>query len=91
MKAAGQSQMAPIEIIDQIIIPAADMLLELEDEKGSETLLHHALSICAQLEQLLPYQRRRTDLYKCLLDVYIQMDDREKARKMEQILNGSAY
>ena len=91
MEAAGQSQMAPIEIIDQIIIPAADMLLELEDEKGSETLLHHALSICAQLEQLLPYQRRRNDLYKCLLDVYIQMGDREKARKMEQILNGSAY
>ena len=91
MKAAGQSQMAPIEIIDQIIIPAADMLLELEDEKGSETLLHDALSICAQLEQLLPYQRRRTDLYKCLLDVYIQMGDREKARKIEQIINGSAY
>ena len=91
MKAAGQSQMAPIEIIDQIIIPAADMLLELEDEKGSEVLLQHALSICAQMEQLLPYQRRRTDLYKCLLDVYIQMGDREKARKIEQLINGSAY
>ena len=91
MESAGQSQMAPIEIIDQIIIPAADMLLELEDEKGSEALLHHALSICGQMEQLLPYQRRRNDLYKCLLDVYIQMGDREKARKMEQIINGSAY
>ena len=79
------------EIIDQIIIPAADMLLELEDEKGSEALLLHALSICGQMEQLLPYQRRRNDLYKCLLDVYIQMGDREKARKIEQIINGSAY
>ena len=45
MESAGQAQMAPIEIIDQIIIPAADMLLELEDEKGSEALLLHAVSI----------------------------------------------
>ena len=91
MESAGQSQMAPIEIINQIIIPAADMLLELEDEKGSEALLLHALSICGQMEQLLPYQRRRNDLYKCLLDMYIQMGDREKARKIEQIINESAY
>ena len=91
MDAAGQSKMAPIEIIDQVIIPAADMMLELQGAKESESLLLRALETCEQLKELLPYQRRKKDLYQCLLDVYRQTGNQEKVLEIEQILNGSAY
>ncbi len=59
-----------LEFIDNSIIPAANVLYEIGYSKQAKELIIKGIKICDKNKDIIPYMRRRNDLYNYLLDIY---------------------
>lgn len=59
-----------LDMIDNILIPSANILLEFGESEKSAELLQRGIGLCGENEDILPYARKKSELYDYLLDVY---------------------
>ena len=78
---------APLDFIDNMIIPPARMCYDLGLYPASEKILLDGVSICGEYEELEAYQSKRTELYYCLLDVYTACSDKEGILRIRSLLD----
>lgn len=78
---------AGLDFIDNNIIPPAIMYLDLKDYDESETWLIEGIQICDEHPDMIAYQRKKHDLYHCLLDVYLEAEKYSEARGILKIID----
>ena len=66
---------AGLDFIDNCIIPPAIMYLDLKDYDASENALSEGILICDAHPELIAYIRKKHDLLRYLLDVYLEKGD----------------
>ncbi len=71
-----------LEFIDEIIIPAANMFLEFNKYEKSADKLLSGIEICQTHNKILPYSRKKMELYQYLLEVYDSANETEKVRSL---------
>lgn len=72
----------PLDEIDKIVIPLANMCCELEYYDKAEKWLSVGIEMCAEFKDILPYVRKRINLMRYTLEVYYYSSDFEKCRSM---------
>lgn len=70
-----------LEYIDIIVIPHANMLAELNNPGKAKEVLSDGIQICDKYPEMLPYIRKKRDLYGYLLEICYYAQDREVCRK----------
>ena len=73
---------AGLDFIDNCIIPPAIMYLDIEEYDASEAALCEGIKICDAHPDLIAYQRKKHDLQRYLLDVYLEGGNRINACRM---------
>ena len=73
-----------VEIIDIIYIPTANCLFFLNCLKNAGELLEYAIDICRNHPDELRYIDKLIDLKIFQLDVFIELQDSEKCRKLSE-------
>ena len=58
------------------------MYLDIEEYDASETKLLEGIQICEQYPDLIAYQRKKHDLQRYLLDVYLYSKDYTKGKEL---------
>ncbi|MBQ6504378.1 MAG: AAA family ATPase [Flexilinea sp.] len=66
---------AGLDFIDNCIIPPAIMYLDIEEYDASEAALREGIKICDDHPDLIAYQRKKHDLHRYLLDVFLYAKD----------------
>lgn len=75
-----------LDIIDGIIIPWANMFFEWGKYEDMDKMLRIGIGICEEEEhrEIIPYIRKKRDLYRHLLEAYQKIRDLEKCREVEK-------
>lgn len=73
---------AGLDFIENCIIPPAIMYLDMKDFDASEAALREGIRICDSHPDLIAYTRKKHDLHRCLLDVYLEKGDHAKSREL---------
>ncbi|MDR1765807.1 MAG: hypothetical protein LBR77_06930 [Lachnospiraceae bacterium] len=58
-----------LDMIDELYIPCANILLELGLYDDSEARIMEAVRICEERETILPYARKKAELLQCRMDI----------------------
>ena len=90
MKAAQisvKTATSDIQCIDEIIIPFANMLLELECYDKAIHWLNVGVESCDAYPQIIPYIRKKVQLYCCMVDVYDIMGDYKQCEEMIRVVD----
>ena len=66
-----------LDEIDNLIIPSADMMCIWERYSYSAQLLMDGIKACEKSDSVVPYIRKKMELYRCLLDVCFAWDKRD--------------
>jgi serine/threonine protein kinase len=69
-----------LDEIDNRIIPCANIFLELEQFERSAELIEEGIQLCEKYDAVIPYVRKKMELYGCILDVYYIAHDFERCR-----------
>lgn len=87
--AAIAEKTAPTDLdkIDNITIPCADILCNWEEYEGAAQLLENAIELCAQKGEIIPWLRKRMELYRCLIDVYYDLGHMEQCRAILRLID----
>ena len=72
---------AGLDFIDNCIIPPAIMYIDLQAFDASEASLLEGIRICDDHPDLIAYIRKKNDLHRCLLDVYLESGNRKMLRR----------
>lgn len=67
-----------LDIIDNFFIPVANIMLETGKENDAADWLNLGIRLCNENEELLPFVRKKMELYTYLLDVYRCTENKEK-------------
>lgn len=78
---------AGLDLIDNCIIPLAIMYIDLKAYDASEAALLEGIRICNDHPDLIAYRRKKHDLQRYLLDVYLEDERRFNARLIVAILD----
>ena len=72
-------RIAPTDLdeIDNMIIPSADMMCIWERYSYSAQLLMDGIKVCEKSDSIVPYIRKKMELYRCLLDVCFAWEKRD--------------
>ena len=75
-----------LDIIDGIIIPWANMFFEWGKYEDMDKMLRIGIGICEEEEhrEIIPYIRKKRDLYRHLLEAYQKIRDLEKCGEVEK-------
>ena len=73
---------AGLDFIDNCIVPPAIMYIDLEAYDASETALLDGIRICDAHPDLIAYIRKKHDLHRYLLDVYLFAKDYDRSKKL---------
>ena len=76
-----------LDYIDFQIIPPAIMYIDLQAYDACEAVLKDGIRICDDHAELTAYLRKKHDLERYLLDVYLEGNEPEKAREMVKKLD----
>ena len=76
-----------LDYIDFMIVPLAIIYIDLRNYAACEDVLREGIRICDDYPELSVYRRKKHDLQRCLLDVYLEGNEFKKARKMISILD----
>ncbi|MCD8148737.1 MAG: hypothetical protein LUE92_04045, partial [Clostridiales bacterium] len=71
-----------LDEIDNMIIPRADMMLIWQQYSLSARLLSDGIQSCEQNDSVIPYIRKKMELYRCLLDVCYEWDQYDLCRQI---------
>ncbi len=73
MKKAGklseQMKITELDQIDEILLPCANMFCEFADYERAAKLLRKGIEMCEKYTNVIPYERKKKQLYQCLLDI----------------------
>lgn len=64
--------------MDSLLVPAANIFLESRKEEMSAKWLLSGIGLCDEKEELIPFARKKMELYTYLLDVYQLTGQEEK-------------
>lgn len=78
-----------LDEIDNMIIPCADLMCIWERYSYSAEFLMDGIKICEQKETTIPYIRKKTELYRCLLDVCYEWGKQELCRRIVEEIDDS--
>ena len=78
---------AGLDYIDNCIIPPAIMYIDLEEYSTSESTLQEGIQICDDYPDLIAYIRKKHDLQRYLLDVYLEYEKYSLARNLVDTLD----
>ena len=76
-----------IDFIDNCIIPPAIMYIDMKEYSASESTLQKGIRICEKYPDLIAYSRKKHDLHRFLLDVYLEKGDYTKAGILIEVLD----
>ena len=71
-----------LELIDIIHIPAANCFYYHGELQMSTDKIEEAVSICKKYPDILPYIDKRAELLRCLLDIYLAINNMQKCREL---------
>lgn len=71
-----------LDIIDNSVIPCANILLEHREFRQSADLVLKGIDICRCYDDIAPYVRKKNDLYDYLLDIYEIEGNSEEYQKV---------
>ena len=66
-----------LDEIDNMVIPSADMMCIWKRYAYSAQLLMDGVKACEKSDSVVPYIRKKMELYRCLLDVCFEWDKRD--------------
>ena len=62
-------------------------MLVLQQYEKSLEYLNQAVQICEKYPEVIPYIRKKLDLYTYMIDVYFEMEELEKCRELVLQIN----
>ena len=71
-----------LNLIDDVLIPCANMLLEWKQYEEAAGWLYTAIHVCEDYAGIIPYIRKKMDLYSYLLDVYFEEEAYEQCKEI---------
>ncbi len=71
-----------LDEIDNMVIPSADMMCIWERYSFSAKLLMDGIQACEKNSSILPYIRKKMELYRCLLDVCVEWKKYDLCRQI---------
>lgn len=75
-----------LDFIDNIVIASANILFECNQEKNAEDWLRFGIRLCEENGEVIPFIRKRIELYTYLLDIYNYIGNDEKIVETEKII-----
>lgn len=66
-----------LDEIDNMVIPSADMMCIWERHSYSAQLLMDGIKACEKNDSIVPYVRKKMELYRCLLDICFAWEKRD--------------
>ncbi len=75
-----------LDFIDNLLVPSANILLESALDDEAEMSLLQGIQICEEHQDMLPYRRKKKELYMYLLDVYQLTNNETKYEKIVDIM-----
>lgn len=78
----GKTCATELEHIDIIVIPYANMMTELGNLEKAQELLRSGIKTCGKYQEILPYARKKMELYQYLLEVCYYSGDEDACRKV---------
>lgn len=66
---AGHTGQTELDMIDRIIIPAANMFFEWEEYERAKKWICAGIRVCDDYADILPYVRKKTELMRCMRDI----------------------
>lgn len=78
-----------LSIIDQLFIPWASVLFEFKEYEKAAEKFKEGIRLCEKdaYKSVVPYIRKKVDLYTCLLDAYYLKGDFEKCREVLGVID----
>ncbi len=76
-----------LDYIDRMIIPAAIMYIDMGAYEASAEELMAGIAICERNSDIAAYYRKKHELHQCLLDVFLESGDYDRAEEMIRILD----
>lgn len=76
-----------LDYIDFVIVPPAIIYIDQQDYASCEKTLREGIRICDEHADVKAYLRKKHDLQRYLLDVYLEGKNYDKAREMIAILD----
>ena len=80
---AGKRSAPDLTLIDDILIPYADLLRNWDRFAESERVLRLGIDVCARHQGVLPYIRKQLDLYSYLADIFCEAGMPEREQELE--------
>lgn len=71
-KIEKKTSVSDLDFIDSILIPHANILAELQMDDMSAAVIKNGIQICENYKDIIPYMRKKMELYGCLLDMGIE-------------------
>lgn len=71
-----------LDKIDNILIPSADMMCVLEMYALSTIFLTEGIETCEKNDTVVPYVRKKMELYRYLLDVYFEWKEYKECKEI---------
>lgn len=81
-KIARQIFPTDLELIDIVHIPTANCFYYHNALHSAAGIIEEAVDICRQYPDMLPYIDKQAELLNILLDICLEMNDRDKCRKL---------
>jgi serine/threonine protein kinase len=78
----SQTSATDLDAIDNVITPCANILLEWEQFEASAEQIVDGIHLCEKFETVVPYVRKKMELYGYCLDVYHKAQDYERCREI---------
>lgn len=76
-----------LDYIDNMIVPPAIVYIDIQDFTACEAELREGIRICDEYKELSAYRRKKHDLQRYLLDVYLEGKLHVEAREILKILD----
>lgn len=76
--------------IDEMTVPCADMLCTWQAYELAARLLNEGIEICGKNPDMIPYMRKKAELYSYLMDVFTVWEKPELCRSLEQTIQDHA-
>ena len=76
-----------LDYIDNMIVPPAIVYIDMQDFTACEAELREGIRICDEYKELSAYRRKKHDLQRYLLDVYLEGKLHVEAREILKILD----
>jgi len=86
-KINADGKMSELDNIDYFIIPAANMMCELNEPISALNWLKEGIKLCETNSELIPYARKKLDLFSYQLDVYYHNGDMDGCRQILQLID----